>query len=172
MNEGQRTEPSQTEERPATNPKGPAAYLVNRYLQVQDGTTPPDQVLLLVLDGTVSHIERARERMAAGDLEAKHTHLIKAQTIVLELRNSLQRSIGEELHRQICGLYFFIYSKLVEGNVKNDSALLDEALAVVREVRETWRQAVAAYRSTVGNGGQPAGQDEHRAEGAGLCVQC
>jgi flagellar protein FliS len=148
----------------------PTAHLIQRYREVKDGTTPPDQILVLLLEGAVRFVEQAAESLACRDLEAKNTRLCKAQRIVLELTGALDPSIGEQTFRNLRGLYFFVYRRLVEANVHNDERALQEGLKVLRDLFELWREAVRGYREGLArsrDGGRP-----RTSETEGLCVQC
>ena len=43
-------------------------------------------------------------------------------------------------------LYEFANSRLVDGNIKNDSAMFDEASAIITEFRDTWKQVIQINR--------------------------
>ena len=125
----------------------PDSGKAQEYLQVQVRTASPDQLLLMLLDGAVRFVERAMDRMERGDVEGKNELLLKAQKIILELIQSLNPSIGEKIYANLIGLYKFIYQRLLDGNLGNDRACLEEGLQILGVVRETWRQAVGIYRS-------------------------
>jgi flagellar protein FliS len=125
----------------------PDSGKAQQYLQVQVQTASQDQLLLMLLDGAVRFVEGALERLARKDKDGKNEQLLKAQKIILELIQSLNPSVGEKIYANLIGLYKFIYQRLVEGNLRDDRASLEEGLKILGEVRETWRQAVAAYRS-------------------------
>ncbi len=125
----------------------PDSGKAQEYLQVQVKTASPDQLLLMLLDGAVRFVEGALDRMARGDRAGKSEQLVKAQNIVLELIQSLNPAVGEPLYGNLIGLYKFIYVRLVCGNAADDAKAIGEGLQVLRDVRETWRQAVAAFRA-------------------------
>ena len=126
----------------------PDSAKAQQYLQVQVKTASQDQLLLMLLDGAVRFVEGALERLGRKDRDGKNEQLLKAQKIILELIQSLNPSVGEKIYSNLIGLYKFIYRRLVEGNLRDDRACLEEGLKILGEVRETWRLAVAAYRST------------------------
>jgi flagellar protein FliS len=138
---------------------------IQEYLLVQVRTATQDQLLLLLLDGAVRFVEGARERMAQGERERKGELLLKAQNIVLELIQSLSPSIGEKIYSNLIGLYKFIVRRLVEANARNEPQALEEGLQILKEVRQTWREAVAVYRAEL-SGRAPAA-----APAPGLSVQ-
>lgn len=143
----------------------PDSGKAQQYLQVQVQTASPDQLLLMLLDGAVRFVEGAMERMERKDKEGKHELLLKAQKIILELIQSLNPSIGEKIYANLISLYKFIYQRLVDGNLRDDRACLEEGLKILGNVRETWRQAVALYRSAA------ASAEQETAVPSGICMQ-
>jgi flagellar secretion chaperone FliS len=138
----------------------PDSAKAQQYLQVQVKTASQDQLLLMLLDGAVRFVEGALERLAQKDREGKNEQVLKAQKIILELIQSLNPSVGEKIYANLIGLYKFIYRRLVEGNLRDDRACLEEGLKILGEVRETWRQAVSAFRAeaaTAARAEAPAG---------------
>ncbi len=133
----------------------PDSGKAQEYLQVQVRTASPDQLLLMLLDGAVRFVEGAMDRMDRGDGSGKHELLVKAENIVLELIQSLNPSIGDKLYSGLIGLYKFIYQRLVDGNLRGDRKCLEEGLRILEEVRETWKQAVAAFRAAPAPAGAP-----------------
>jgi flagellar protein FliS len=140
------------------------------YLEVQVRTASQDQLLLLLLDGAVRFVEGALDRMARGEREEKSRLLVKAQNIILELVQTLDPAIGDAIYGKLVGLYKFIFLRLVEGNLQDDLAKVEDGLRILLEVRETWRQAVAAYRKAIGPG-TPATAKSPAPSGISLSLQ-
>ena len=76
-----------------------AAQVVQNYVKAQEETTPPDQVILLLLDGVLRFIEEAKSHIDKEEFKEKNLVLVKAQTIVKELMDALDPSIGEMAFR-------------------------------------------------------------------------
>lgn len=133
----------------STTGSGARSHLVEQYYKVHVETAPKDQLLLMVLDGMLRFVDRAREAMETGALEEKNTCLQKTQALLLELDGALSPEIGEKLYRDLRGLYFFVYRKLIEANLRNSIELLDEGRQMLVHISETWRLAVKQYRAEV-----------------------
>jgi flagellar secretion chaperone FliS len=140
------------------------------YLEVQVRTASKDQLLLLLLDGAVRFVEGALDKMEKGDREERCRLIVKAQNIVLELLQSLNPAIGDALYVKLVGLYKFIYRSLVEGNLHDDRAKVEAGLQILFDVRDTWRQAVAAYRQEMAPGA-PAPAKDAAKTGISLSLQ-
>ncbi len=96
----------------------------------------------MLFDGAIRFVEQAKPRMTEKDIEGTHNLLIRAQRIVLELISALDKAIGEELYKNLTGLYVFVYGRLVEANVQRNPTPLDEAVRILRMMRGTWSEAI------------------------------
>jgi flagellar protein FliS len=111
-----------------------------QYQRMQVETASPTQLIVMLYDGALRFASLAKERMASGDLEARHNYLMKAQRIVTELLAILDVENGGAIARNLRSLYAYILKQLVEANLYDDPARIDEALGMLRELREAWAQ--------------------------------
>ena len=79
-------------------------------------------------------------RFDAKDIEKAHDMNMRTQDIVREFRNTLNMDI--ELSANWDQLYEFMEYRLVEGNMKKDKAMLQEVLDLLKEMRDTWAEAM------------------------------
>ncbi len=117
-------------------------YLKNAVL-----TATPEQLQLMLYDGAIRFAGQAREAMGRGDHETSCEKLIRAQNIVLEMRNGLRHEVNPTLCSQMASLYTFIYNRLVEANMSRSQTAIDDALKVLQHQRETWQMLVEKTRS-------------------------
>ncbi|MBI3098322.1 MAG: flagellar export chaperone FliS [Planctomycetes bacterium] len=129
--------------------------LAKNYFETQVRTASKEQLLLMLFDGAIRFAEQGKERMLARDTEGQHKGLVRAQRIMMELLSALDPSIGEELHGNLAGLYNFVYFRLVQANLKRDPVLIDEALKILANLRETWGEAVVRARQESASGVSP-----------------
>jgi len=126
-----------------------------QYQQQQVFTAPADKLLLMLFDGAIRFCKQANEAIEGERLEEAYQALIRAQEIVLELMNSLERNF--EFTEQLYALYDYLYRSLITVNMKKDLVLLNEILVMLIELRQTWAEAAAQVRGTkklaVGGGG-------------------
>ena len=99
-----------------------------------------EQLLLMLLDGSVKFAKTARQAIVEKDIEKAHKNLIKTQEIFTELRISLDTSAGEWAE-QLFRVYAFIKEKLFEANMSKNLEIVDEILPLVEEINETWKEA-------------------------------
>lgn len=116
-----------------------AANPYNTYKQNSVNMASSEQLLLMLVDGAVKYTKIARLAIEKKDLQRAHKELIRVQDIFTELMVTLDRSAGsftEDLFR----LYEFVKTKLIEANMKKDTAIIDEVLPLIEEIRDMWNE--------------------------------
>lgn len=119
-------------------------YLKNAVL-----TATPEQLQLMLYDGAIRFASQGRAGLVARDREAAFAAFDRAQRIVLELGNGINREINPELADQMLSLYNFVFRRLVEANVDQDEQAAEEALTILRHMRETWVMLMDKLRREV-----------------------
>ena len=107
-------------------------------------TASPGELTLMLYNGCLRFMKAARTAIEIKDIEEKNENLIKAQNIISELRVTLNMDL--EVSNNLMAMYEYIMRRLIEANVKNDTAILDEAAELVTDLRDTWKQAVQLNR--------------------------
>ena len=62
-----------------------------------------------------------------------------------------------DISKQLMPLYNYTYDRLVEGNMKSDPAMLEEARGIIKELRDAWAQAMKKARQEKGTQGVQGG---------------
>ncbi len=126
----------------ATNPY--AQYQENAVLNAR-----PERLVIMLYNGAVKFIRQADLALENKDLPRAHNALVRAQSIIAYLRETLNTEfkIGQDLD----ALYDYIYDQLVQANLKKDRETLAQAGRMIAELREAWIQAASP---------QPAPQQE------------
>jgi len=111
------------------------------YMQLHTQTASSDETLVLLFEGTVSILHRARGAMETGDLEQQSHYIGRAQRILTELLCALDPSHDEALATSLRCTYTAMYNRLSEANMKDDVAALDEVSALAQKLAQAWRSA-------------------------------
>jgi len=79
-----------------------------------------------------------------NQIENAHRAIVKAQNIIEELNLTLKMEypIAESLRP----LYLFILERLYDANVKKDTAIIDEVYPLVKDLRDTWKEAMKSAK--------------------------
>jgi len=100
----------------------------------------PEDLTLMMYNGLMKFIARAREEIRSKSLEAAHNTLLRCQDIVFEFQYTLNMDYA--VSDSLMLLYDYLYNRLIEANAKKDCGILDEVLGFVTELRDTWVEAV------------------------------
>lgn len=118
-----------------------SVHAYQAYRQTKVATASQGELLLMLFDGAIRFSRQAQEFMRGGEIEEASAKLIRTQDIVNELILSLNLEIGE-IADNLQRLYTYIYDLLVEANIKKQPEIVDEAIHMLIELRETWEQVV------------------------------
>jgi flagellar protein FliS len=119
----------------------------NPYTTYQNNsvnTSTPGELTLMLYNGCLKFIQQAKKAMEENNIEEKNMAVQKAQAIISELMLTLDTSY--QVSQNMLVLYEFANSRLIDGNIKNDSALFDEASSIMMEFRDTWKQVIQINR--------------------------
>ena len=117
-----------------------AVYKDNRIL-----TASPAELTLMLYDGAIKFCNIAIMALEKDDLEKAHINIIKVQKIIMEFRATLDFKYPSANQFEL--VYDYIYRRLVEGNIKKDKEIIEEALGYIREMRDTWKEVMKAQNS-------------------------
>jgi flagellar protein FliS len=100
----------------------------------------PLQLVVMLYDGALKHMESGRRAMAHGDRDKQNASLQKAQKIIMELMSCLDMNEGGEIAKNLLSLYSYVLNELVVGNMTDDSEALDRCMKVLTDLRASWKQ--------------------------------
>ena len=130
-----------------TTSRGAAAYGrgAGAYARVgvESGvlSASPHQLITLLFDGAASAIRTAGMHLRAGRVADKGQAISKALDIVNNgLLAALDRDKGGEIAERLASLYDCIARLLLQANLRNDQASLDEAGRLLADIASAWRE--------------------------------
>lgn len=115
-----------------------AGNTTKAYLKTKVMTASPEQLQMMLYDGVIRFCEQARQAIQDIEIEKSHTLLTRAENIILEMCCSMRDEIAPETCAKMRSLYIYCYEQLITANMKRDVVYLDNALKVIRHMRETW----------------------------------
>jgi flagellar protein FliS len=97
------------------------------------------KLIELLFNGFMDSISLARGAMRAGQIEAKGKAIGRAARIVEEgLKAGLNLEAGGRLASDLESLYAYVGLRLLQANLRNDEAALDECVRLVGPLRDAW----------------------------------
>ena len=110
------------------------------YLQTQVGTTGRGEIIVMLYDGALRFLAQAREKMEARDMAGKGMLISRALDIINELDSSLNMEAGGELAQNLHNLYFLCNTRLLQANLKLDTARLDSVVEILTGLRSAFAE--------------------------------
>jgi flagellar protein FliS len=108
------------------------------------------KLVLLLYQGALLSIAAARNHLLNNEIAAKGKSISQAISIIEDgLMASLNLSVGGELVQNLSALYAYMSARLLEANLRNDVALLDEISKLLIELRGGWEAIRPGESGTV-----------------------
>ncbi|MGB2870895.1 flagellar export chaperone FliS [Psychrobacillus psychrotolerans] len=119
----------------------------NPYTAYQNNTvntSTPGELTLMLYNGCLKFIQQAKISLENGNIQETNVSSQKAQAIISELMLTLDKSYP--VSQNMLVLYEFVTSRIIEGNIKKDSLMFEEAAGIMKEFRDTWKQVIQINR--------------------------
>ncbi|KGR76464.1 flagellar export chaperone FliS [Ureibacillus sinduriensis] len=117
---------------------------LNAYKQNSVTTASPGELTLMLYNGCLKFLTKAKNAIDEKNIQEKNTYILRSQAIIAELMSTLNMDI--EISKQMLPLYEYMNRRLIEANVKNDTAIIDEVIGLTTEFRDTWKQVIQITR--------------------------
>jgi flagellar protein FliS len=111
-----------------------------KQVGVQTGieSASPHRLIQMLMDGVLDKISSAKGYMKRGEVAKKGEYISWAMSIIGGLRVSLDKSLDTSLVQNMDALYDYMGRRLLEANLNNDPAMLDEVSRLMKEIKTGW----------------------------------
>ncbi len=116
-------------------------YRKNHILTADRGT-----ILLMLYQGAIDFLRRAKASLESGDMAEKGERLLRAQAIIAELHVTLDVKAGGEMTENLERLYLFMLDQITKCNLNNDPEPLENVISLLCTLKEGWEGAVAEVK--------------------------
>ncbi len=106
--------------------------------QADVAAATPHRLIQMLLEGALEKIAVARGHMERNEIADKGKAISWAIDILEGLRTSLDQEAGGELAANLDALYEYMSVQLVEANISNDPAKLDEVSGLLKRIKSAW----------------------------------
>lgn len=101
----------------------------------------PHQLIVMLFDGAVSSLVRARLFLQQGDIIAKGEALSKAINIIDNgLKAGLDHDKGGDVATNLSSLYDYMVRRLLQANLHNDGQAIEEVEGLLSNIAGAWKQ--------------------------------
>ena len=115
---------------------------IKQYKKNSIETASKEQILIMLYDGAIQFLNKAKIAIANKEIENAHNNLISAQNILHEFINSMDREVAPQLAENLISLYEYFIRRLVQANIKKEIEPIDEVLKYLKSLKATWEQAI------------------------------
>ncbi len=109
---------------------------VNTQAQAMEAS--PHRLIQMLMEGGLARLAQARGAMERDQTALKGELIGKAIGIIGGLREGLDLEQGGEVAANLDNLYEYMVARLLEANLKNEAAPLDEVAGLLRNVKIGW----------------------------------
>lgn len=108
-------------------------------------TASPAELTLMLYEGAIKFCNIALIAIEKQDYEKANINIKKAENIITEFKVTLNHKYL--VAKDFENVYNYIYSLLVDANIKKDTEILNKALDEIRGMRDTWKEVMNRTRS-------------------------
>jgi len=124
---------------------------VKQYQKSSIETASREQILIMLYDGAIQFLNKAKTAMSQNLIEDTHNNLMRAQNIIQEFINSMDREIAPQLAENLISLYEYFIRRLVYANIKGEIEPIDEVISYLKSLKSTWEQAIILAQKEIQN---------------------
>ncbi len=115
---------------------------VKQYKKSSIETASKEQILIMLYDGAIQFLNKAKIAINNREIENAHNNLISAQNILQEFIDSMDREVAPQLAENLISLYEYFIRRLIQANIKKQTEPIDEVLKFLKSLKATWEQAI------------------------------
>ena len=128
-----------------------ASVAMQQYRQnhIQGGveTASPHRLVQMLMEGVQDKLRAAKGFMASNNIAKKGEHISWAISIIDSLRACLNVEQGGQVAENLSSLYDYMEMRLLEANIKNDPAIIDEIGQLMAQIKLGWDAIPAEFHN-------------------------
>ena len=116
---------------------------INAYRQTEVQSRSPLELVVMLYDGALRFMNEAKAGFEAGDIRRRAEAMSRTMAIIDQLQNTLDLKAGGDIARSLDQLYTFVRDRLLQASMQQSAKPVDEAIAVITNLREGWAEISA-----------------------------
>lgn len=110
-------------------------------LETDVNSASPHGLIILLYDGAIEAIRKAKIYLEMNNLEMKGSSLTRAIRLIQEgLAAAVDLPSGGQLAEQLLSLYDYVCKELVLSNLHNDVEKMDHCISLLADLRSAWSE--------------------------------
>ncbi|MCQ2788912.1 MAG: flagellar export chaperone FliS [bacterium] len=120
---------------------------LKQYKKNQVETATPEQILILLYDGAINFLNKAKLNLEANDDESFHHNMQCCKNIIAEFMDTLDMEQGGQFAAVLYNLYKYLRRLIITSDVSKNTVGIDEVLKHLTNLRNTWSQAIEKLKT-------------------------
>jgi len=113
---------------------------LNDYKKLEINSTNRLKLIVMVYDAAIAALKQAQECHKKNDMIKRNRFVSRAQLIITELNNALNMEQGKDISETLSKIYYFLNRHLNEVNTDNDIHKVGQALNILVNLRDAWKE--------------------------------
>jgi len=97
------------------------------------------KVLLMLYDGAIDYLDKAMAAYRSNDLDKRDYYINKANDIIVELDNAINRKDTSDIARNLTMLYSFMNRHLINACATNSMKAIRDVSKMMADLRGGWQ---------------------------------
>lgn len=110
------------------------------YQQTNIMTADEKRLIILCYEEAIYNLKLAKKHFLNQDYVAKGKAVQKTIDILSELRVALNFEKGGIIAKNLDRIYAFLIRYILDGDVKKDTKVFEQAASILRELKSAWEQ--------------------------------
>ncbi len=116
-----------------------------KYKSNSISTATPEELTLMLYNGAIKFCNQAAVALEKKDYMKSNKLIQRVQDIIREFQITLKPEY--EISAQLNDMYDYIMRTLITANIRKDDKKLQEATDLIRNMRDTWKEAMKIARA-------------------------
>jgi flagellar protein FliS len=115
---------------------------VNKYRQIgatsEVAGADPHRLIQMLMEGALTRMSQAKGMIETKNHEGKAKLLGRVMDIISTLQSCLDHGQGGDISTNLDRLYEYMNLRLLEASGANDTAMIDEVMALLLDIKSGW----------------------------------
>lgn len=130
-------------------PVNPYNKYIKQYQANNVTTASPEKLMLLLFDGMLQFLQKAKNAIAENNLSEKSTNIEGARKILRELMRTIDLENGNDVAKKLFRLYNKMATDLIKANVTRNVALIEGVIQDITNIRWGFQKAIEIQNGTI-----------------------
>ena len=112
----------------------------SKYSNNKIFTASKEELTLMLYEGGLKFCNQAIIAIENKELDKANEAIVRVQNIIREFQITLDMQY--EISQNLASIYEYLYRRLLESNLKKDIEIIIEVRDFIRQLRDTWKEAM------------------------------